>query len=484
MEAAAAAAGTGPYAAGTLDARCARLPFALGRQPGRRSRALAHGNDAARRPARARPRAASRWRAACRLRTARHMRALAATAAPRDGAERRAREAYAFTTVGEWVAADRTRRRSAAEERERMRAEREWVLARGDRPQIRGYRDDAVGIAGRDARRDDANALPFGGPATAAAAVLTAPQEIACWTHEATRGASDDAVREVLRFGDRSGLRELRSPRTPLALCEEFPVGLVAGQRFERERAPDEVLRALAWARVPLSDVRVASHRRPLAQLLETAALPARAWTFDACLIDGTLFLNEAPAPQLPAVAGASARELRYLRAVYASQRFEAACTTPSGDVAEAASTEFFSLVGFHLGPFAIACASEVDAVDPRTGEYVELKLFASAHADAAGLDDRDEGTRAGLGRQGKCDAQRRAAAATRKLLLYRHPRWWAQCVLSGVSEVRAGAIDEHDVLRAVRHVRVGDLAAMSTRGLRKLRWHESRGAQGDSGAR
>ena len=209
------------------------------------------------------------------------------------------------------------------------------------------------------------------------------------------------------------------------------------------------MLAALSWAGVPRADVRVVSHRKPLASLLTTAALPNQPYEFDACFVDGTLYLNEVTGSgwQLPSPEQALLNPVaeRHLLAAADVQAFEAALTVPSGDPCDAlAQAEFVSLVGLHIGPLSVACATEVDAVNAATGEYLELKTFVQPPPLREGVDNPE----------------------VWRLLRYSHPKWWAQCVVSGVREVVAGARDEHGVLRAVHRVKVGDLAALTQRGL------------------
>jgi RAT1-interacting protein len=194
---------------------------------------------------------------------------------------------------------------------------------------------------------------------------------------------------------------------------------------------------ALAAGTAAPDGCRVLSFRNNLNKIVGTTLSPTSAWTVDACLLGATLFLDVVPTPES---WESGADQARYVAWGYS---FEAHCT---GAAVADANTECGALVRARLGAHRLLMGAEIDCYDPGVcsaaggGAPPPLSSF----------------------REVKTCRQPTHRGQWRTMYKHRHPKWWVQSFLAGVTHLVLGFRDDGGVVQQVDVVPVSELPRRS----------------------
>eukprot|EP00878_Enallax_costatus_P008175 GHUV01008548.1.p1 GENE.GHUV01008548.1~~GHUV01008548.1.p1 ORF type:complete len:346 (+),score=90.54 GHUV01008548.1:62-1099(+) len=252
---------------------------------------------------------------------------------------------------------------------------------------------------------------------------VSKPVQLTCWTKTTSSEGGQYC------FGDESGLLPYRPP-------EQLPVDLNTGfethytKKSDSEASPvDHVVQAASAAGVDWSKVDICTYRNNINKVL-TTLIGDSDWAIDCCKWGNTVFLD----------INKSAGNVTYPnqdKLTYYGYKFEAVCT---GQDHVDATSEFAVVVQYQLGQHRVLMAAEVDAMKddgdgPVKGRpYVELKTYKiAAHSKAVGA-----------------------------LYKEKHPRWWVQSYLAGISTLVLGGRDHNGQLHKVQEVPVQLLPGLS----------------------
>ncbi|WIA33467.1 hypothetical protein OEZ86_006597 [Tetradesmus obliquus] len=258
---------------------------------------------------------------------------------------------------------------------------------------------------------------------TAAPAVqVSKPRQVHCWT----KTSKDEGGQFC--FGDESGLLPYKPPSLPADLNAGFETAYTKKDDWEVSPV-DTIIQAGTAAAVDWSKVGLCTYRNNLNKVLLTPVSLDNEWAVDACFWGGTLFLdiNKAGNQEYP----------NQDKFVYYGYKFEALCT---GQDHVDSSSEFAVLVQYRLGSHSVLMAAEIDCAKeegdgPDGGRpYVELKTYKMpAHSRAVAIMYKDK-----------------------------HPRWWLQSFLAGVTTLVLGARNHTGQLLKVHEVPVQLLLGLS----------------------
>ena len=253
-------------------------------------------------------------------------------------------------------------------------------------------------------------------------ALPQAAELLRCWSNDATSYSYCGAQPAVL---------------LPLPLPCELDSGVasfVPKSELAKPGVEVVVRAALAAGTSPFS-ASVLTFRSNLNKLGNTLCDARTAWTVDACLVRSTLFLDIVK-PELQ--GGEDSPEQRRFQAW--GYVFEARCT---GAAVADANQETSVLVRTSVGSVSVLLGAEIDCYDAES-------LPPGAPCTLPSL------------RELKTFKQPAHAGAWRTLYRSRHPKWWLQSHLAGVTQLLLGARDDQGVVRAVHAVPTADLPRLS----------------------
>ena len=204
-----------------------------------------------------------------------------------------------------------------------------------------------------------------------------------------------------------------------------------------------EILIAEARAAgVSLADCDVLSFRNNLNKLLGTAVDQRDPWKFDACAYAGTLFLDILKEVQQEWITS----ERGQLLSAWGYQ-FEARCT---GGIVGKPNSEYGMLVRTRLGnSLRMFIGAEIDAYDPAA-------VGTSADGEADALPPLS------ALRELKTYMEPLHRGQWRTLYALKHPKWWIQSFLAGVTALVLGQRDDEGIVGAIHHVQIRDLPKLS----------------------
>jgi len=304
------------------------------------------------------------------------------------------------------------------------------------------------------------------------------PQQVGCWTKESAKSASQAG--EYL-YGSKTGLMHYASPQLPQDLNQGYP------EAFERkpedEGAPVETIIRGAMhpstlanidglqqhpqqehlkehcARSLIQGADVVTFRNNLNKICGTPLSPRDGWVVEACMHDGTLFLEISKSEQ------ASFPDAD--RFNYYGYKFESLCTsaplqdsgtdtdgkpapptTSGGHPIVDATSEFAILVKVKLGQQSVLMAAEVDCVDP-AAQSVATGSTSSGGPHATHMEPYLEL---------KTYKIPDHPGQLRTLYAHKYPKWWLQSFLAGVPELILGGRDSQGFLTEVQRIPVKTL--------------------------